>query len=134
MNYDILKIVCAFVFIIIAQIGFYLVNRLWWRPKKIEKCLKEQGFQGNSYNSIHGDLPEITRLTQLALSKPFSSLSHDIISRIMPFFHQTIQKYGMLLLTLKCLLLLLFLYILCSPNAIIHSSLMQLLFHILLYY
>ncbi|KNA13437.1 hypothetical protein SOVF_116960 [Spinacia oleracea] len=33
-------------------------------------------------------------MAKSALLKPISSLSHDIIPHIMPFFHQTVQQYG----------------------------------------
>lgn len=87
-------IICGVLLIACTQIGFYFINKLWWRPKRLERCLREQGFNGNSYQSVHGDLPNISLLSKQALSKPIPSLSHDIFSRIMPFVHQTIKKYG----------------------------------------
>ncbi|KNA03773.1 hypothetical protein SOVF_205910 isoform A [Spinacia oleracea] len=89
-----LHIVSTILVIIITKLAYNFINAVWFRPKKLEKNLKDQGFQGNPYRSFHGDLPEINRLRRLALSKPFSSLTHDIMSRILPLDHQTVQKYG----------------------------------------
>lgn len=88
-------IICAAFFIVFTHIAFYFINKLWLKPKRLENFLRKHGFQGNPYRSIHGDLSEITRLTRSALSKPISSLSHDIVPRIMPFVHETIQQYGL---------------------------------------
>ncbi|XP_021747048.1 cytochrome P450 CYP72A219-like [Chenopodium quinoa] len=74
-----------------VYVPFHLINSLWLKPKRLEKCLRDQGFRGNPYRPISGDLAEINKSS---ISKSISSLSHDIIPHIMPFFHQTIQKYG----------------------------------------
>ncbi|KAJ4976698.1 hypothetical protein NE237_001804 [Protea cynaroides] len=66
---------------------------IWWRPKKLERLLKEQGITITPYNLVMGDLKEIFKHFSEARSKPMN-LSHDIIPRVSPFDLQTIQKYG----------------------------------------
>ncbi|KAJ4981691.1 hypothetical protein NE237_032528 [Protea cynaroides] len=66
---------------------------IWWRPKKQERLLKEQGIQFSPYNLLYGDLKVNLRLLKEARSKPMN-LSHHILPRVSPFHLQTIQKYG----------------------------------------
>jgi hypothetical protein len=35
------------------------VYMVWWRPKSLEKQLRQQGIRGTSYKLLHGDLKEI---------------------------------------------------------------------------
>ncbi|KAF8408951.1 hypothetical protein HHK36_005021 [Tetracentron sinense] len=69
------------------------VNWVWWKPKKLEKYLREQGINGHPYRLLSGDLKENTKLTKEAQSKPMN-LSHDIVARVIPPLHQTIKNYG----------------------------------------
>ncbi len=66
---------------------------IWWRPKILEKHLRQQGIRGTSYKLFYGDLKEIKKSTMEAWSKPMS-LKHNIAPRVSPFFHQIVQKYG----------------------------------------
>ncbi|XP_010275244.1 PREDICTED: cytochrome P450 CYP72A219-like [Nelumbo nucifera] len=66
---------------------------IWWRPKKLEQRLKQQGIKGHPYRLLFGNLREEMRLEKEAMAKPIS-LSHNIVPRVIPFVHQTIQNYG----------------------------------------
>ncbi|KAJ4975954.1 hypothetical protein NE237_001060 [Protea cynaroides] len=66
---------------------------IWWKPKKLERLLKEQGIKVTPYNLLMGDLKEIHRQSIEARSKPMN-LSHDIVPRVLSFHLQTTQKYG----------------------------------------
>ncbi|XP_027180757.1 cytochrome P450 CYP72A219-like [Coffea eugenioides] len=70
-----------------------LVYSLWWRPKLIERELKQQGIGGTSYNFLYGDKLAIEKLMIEAWSIPMSS-NHEIIPRVDPFIHQIVQTYG----------------------------------------
>nr|GMC72711.1 cytochrome P450 CYP72A219-like [Ipomoea batatas] len=68
-----------------------LLNWAWFRPRKLEKCLRQQGLKGNKYNFLFGDLKQITKSTKEAKSKPMN-LSDDISPRVVPFVIDAIQR------------------------------------------
>lgn len=61
-------------------------NWAWVTPKRIEKSLREQGFDGNPYRFLVGDLKE-------AHSKSIG-IDDDTIPRVYPIVHKSIKKYG----------------------------------------
>ncbi|XP_043723193.1 cytochrome P450 CYP72A219-like isoform X2 [Telopea speciosissima] len=73
--------------------GWKVLEWIWWRPKKLERHLKEQGIKVTPYKLLVGDLKEFLSLFKEAKSKPMN-LSHDIVPRVFPFHLQTILKYG----------------------------------------
>ncbi|WKA12936.1 hypothetical protein VitviT2T_030278 [Vitis vinifera] len=70
-----------------------LLNWVWLRPKRLERCLREQGLAGNSYRLLHGDFKEMSMMLKEAYSRPIS-LSDDIAPRVLPFHCHFIKKYG----------------------------------------
>ncbi|XP_034678010.1 cytochrome P450 CYP72A219-like [Vitis riparia] len=70
-----------------------LLNWVWLRPKRLERCLREQGLAGNSYRLLQGDSKEMSRMMKEAYSRPIS-LSDDIVQRVLPFHCHFIKKYG----------------------------------------
>lgn len=80
------------------------LNWLWLKPKKLEKQLRQHGFQGNSYRFWYGDKKEEMSMAK-ARSKSIP-LHHDIAPRILPFLHKHVPNYGMYLvaayLTQQC--------------------------------
>ncbi|KAG9149926.1 hypothetical protein Leryth_010005 [Lithospermum erythrorhizon] len=82
---------CCSVFFLIQAWKF--LNFAWLKPKKLEKCLRDQGLKGNSYKVLYGDLKEMTKMIQEAKSKPMS-FSNDIVPRVLPQIAETIKKYG----------------------------------------
>ncbi|CAI9296483.1 unnamed protein product [Lactuca saligna] len=68
-------------------------NWLWFKPKKIEKFLRDQGLKGSSYKFLLGDLKEMVLMSTEAKSKPMN-LTHDIAPRVSPFIHKSIAAYG----------------------------------------
>ncbi|KAF8410984.1 hypothetical protein HHK36_003523 [Tetracentron sinense] len=87
-----MTVVIAVVVVLLSWV-WRVVNWIWWRPKKLERCLREQGIYGHPYRLLHGDLKESTMLMKEAQSKP-ANISHDITTHVLPFFHQTIKDYG----------------------------------------
>ncbi|KAM3396003.1 cytochrome [Capsicum galapagoense] len=71
-----------------------VLNWVWFRPKKLEKLLRKQGLKGNSYRILYGDLKDSSRMIEEANSKPMNLSDHDIAPRMVPFFLETIKKYG----------------------------------------
>ncbi|XP_027170441.1 cytochrome P450 CYP72A219-like [Coffea eugenioides] len=74
-------------------LSWRILNWAWFKPKKREKCLRQQGLRGNSYNLVFGDMKETVRMIQEAKSKPIN-FTNDIVSRVMPFIDKTIKTYG----------------------------------------
>ncbi|KAG1346837.1 putative Cytochrome P450 CYP72A219 [Cocos nucifera] len=66
---------------------------VWWRPRRLERVLRDQGIKGTHYRFLHGDLKDVARLSKEAWSKPMP-LSHRIVARILPFHHQVINDHG----------------------------------------
>ncbi|KAI7740929.1 hypothetical protein M8C21_033056 [Ambrosia artemisiifolia] len=70
-----------------------ILNWLWFKPKKIEKFLKDQGLKGTPYKFLYGDLKEIMQMMNEAKSKPMN-LIHDIAPRVSPFYHKSLTTLG----------------------------------------
>ncbi|KAK7257106.1 hypothetical protein RIF29_30834 [Crotalaria pallida] len=88
------KVVCfgfciSFVIILIRR----ALNWLWLSPKRLERCLREQGLKGNSYTLLFGDLKAFSNMLQKAASKPIN-INDDIVPRVLPFQHQLVNNYG----------------------------------------
>lgn len=60
----------------------------------LEKRLRQQGFKGNPYRILYGDMKEETQGFKDAWSRPMDQLNHQIVPRVMPFTYQMLQKYG----------------------------------------
>ncbi|GMH14188.1 hypothetical protein Nepgr_016029 [Nepenthes gracilis] len=69
------------------------VKWVWLRPKTLERCLRQQGFAGNSYRLLFGDMKDFSRLKIEARSQPIR-FTNDYLSRADPLLHQTIKNYG----------------------------------------
>lgn len=70
-----------------------VLNWLWLRPKKLEKLLREQGFQGNSYRLLVGDAKELFQMDKETKSKPMN-LSDDIVPRVFPYIQRSVNIHG----------------------------------------
>ncbi|XP_074311197.1 cytochrome P450 72A397-like [Silene latifolia] len=93
-----MKIYCGSA-IIISFVGLILIwawkllNWAWLKPKKLEKQLREQGLNGNSYRPLYGDLKDNFKMRDEAREKPIP-FTNDYITRVLPFLHQHVAKYG----------------------------------------
>ncbi|KAL4575517.1 hypothetical protein LXL04_022364 [Taraxacum kok-saghyz] len=89
-----IALICALgVAVIFGLYVWRISNWLWFKPKKIEKVLRDQGLKGNSYTFVFGDLKEMVQMTRDAKSKPMN-LTHDIAPRVLPFIHKSITTHG----------------------------------------
>ncbi|CAO2814109.1 unnamed protein product [Amaranthus hypochondriacus] len=70
------------------------INWLWLKPKRLEKYLTTQGFRGHPYRVLFGDTKEIAQMVHITTCKPIDPFSNDYVPRILPFYCQTINKYG----------------------------------------
>ncbi|KAE8124616.1 hypothetical protein FH972_019483 [Carpinus fangiana] len=77
----------------ILTLGWRILNWLWLRPKYLERRLREQGFSGNSYRLLFGDMKDLSIMSKQAKSKPIN-FSDDISPRVVPIVHHTLKNYG----------------------------------------
>lgn len=81
--------------LIILSIGAWRVfNWVWLRPKRLEKCLRRQGFRGNRYRMFNGDKKDMSEMIKEARNSKPISLSDDILPKVVPHIFQTVKKYG----------------------------------------
>ncbi|KAK9274975.1 hypothetical protein L1049_022232 [Liquidambar formosana] len=66
---------------------------IWWKPKWLEKQLRQQGIKGTPYKLMIGDMKDFVRLITESWSKPIN-LNHQIVPRVDPFTLNNVQKYG----------------------------------------
>ncbi|KAK1419753.1 hypothetical protein QVD17_29060 [Tagetes erecta] len=90
---EITKVLCVVVSTIFLFCVWKILNWLWFKPKKIEKLLRDQGLKGTPYKFMYGDLKEMVHMTNEAKAKPMS-LNHDIAPRVSPFFHKALTTHG----------------------------------------
>ena len=104
MEMSLLRIAVSIVSIVVVITwAWRVVNWVWLRPKKLERCLREQGLNGNSYRLLFGDLKESSKMISQARSKPIN-FTLDIAPRVFPFVHQVVSNYGMSSITLLFLI------------------------------
>lgn len=85
---------------------FYII---WWRPKSLEKQLRQQGIKGTRYKLLFGDVKTLKRVVMEAQSKPLP-LNHSILPRVAPFFMEMAQKYGKQFFSIHMLLKIVFFF------------------------
>ncbi|GAB2230692.1 hypothetical protein Droror1_Dr00014974 [Drosera rotundifolia] len=74
-------------------ISWKAVHVLWLTPKRLEKCLRDQGFTGNAYRFLVGDLMELSKLMKERLSIPIK-LDDDHGPHTLPMEYRTLKRYG----------------------------------------
>ncbi|XP_057792321.1 cytochrome P450 CYP72A219-like isoform X2 [Salvia miltiorrhiza] len=87
------QVIASCLAIVLLSYTLKLLKWAYLRPKKQERILREQGFKGNSYRLVYGDLKEMSETIQDATSKPIN-LGDDIKPRVIAFVFKTVQKYG----------------------------------------
>ncbi|KAJ4952567.1 hypothetical protein NE237_029399 [Protea cynaroides] len=70
-----------------------LMSFLWWRPRRIEKHFAKQGIKGPPYRFFIGNVKELKGLMLKASSHPMP-LSHNIVPRVLSFYHHWKKIYG----------------------------------------
>ncbi|XP_040988204.1 cytochrome P450 CYP72A219-like [Juglans microcarpa x Juglans regia] len=93
MEISVFPMVLSILVIVVLRSAWRALRLVWLKPKKLEKCMREQGFGGNSYRILFGDLKESSRVINEARSKPMN-FTHDIAPRAVPYLHQSLKNYG----------------------------------------
>lgn len=68
-------------------------HSLWWKPKQLERLLKQQGIHGSHYKLLFGDMLQLRTSITEAWSKPMD-LNHRILPRGLHFYHHMFEKHG----------------------------------------
>ncbi|MFS7959626.1 putative secologanin synthase [Helianthus anomalus] len=89
------KFAIAIVVVVMVSWGWKLLNWVWLKPKKLEKWLRDEGYKGNPYKLLMGDMIELATMVKEGKSKSIP-VTHDITSYALPFDHHIISKYGIL--------------------------------------
>uniref|UniRef100_A0A7N1A068 Cytochrome P450 n=1 Tax=Kalanchoe fedtschenkoi TaxID=63787 RepID=A0A7N1A068_KALFE len=71
-----------------------VVVALWLRPRKIQHHFSKQGIRGPPYKFFVGNVTEIMGLTVRASSHPITPFSHNILPRVLSFYHHWKKIYG----------------------------------------
>ncbi|KAK1404934.1 Secologanin synthase [Heracleum sosnowskyi] len=87
------KIAVSLVLALFVRWAWRVLNWVWVRPRKMEKCLRKQGLHGNSYRFLFGDSKEYSEMVTNARSQPIN-FSDDVVARASPFICHTVKKYG----------------------------------------
>lgn len=93
MKMELLYSIVVLLGVVFLFVTWRVLNWVWFRPKKLEKLLRKQGLNGNSYRFLFGDMKDMNSMLKLSCSKPIN-LSDEIISRVVPHFQETVKKYG----------------------------------------
>lgn len=90
------KVVASYGVIGLIIYWFYkLLDWAWLKPKRYERILRAQGFQGNPYRLLTGDQHDSGKIIKEALSKPIG-FDDDLSKRLIPHIRKTVETYGML--------------------------------------
>ncbi|KAH8494205.1 hypothetical protein H0E87_020828 [Populus deltoides] len=93
MTITVTSILVSIVYVAVLRWAWRVLNWVWFRPKKVERCLRQQGFAGKPYRLLFGDWKEKSDMLKEARTKPIG-LSDALLPRVMPFLHQLVKDYG----------------------------------------
>lgn len=82
------------ILLIVMVFGLKVFLLLWWKQKKIEEHFAKQGIRGPPYCFFIGNAKELVSLMVKASSKPMP-FSHNILPRVLSFYHHWKKIYGM---------------------------------------
>ncbi|KAG6756335.1 hypothetical protein POTOM_039762 [Populus tomentosa] len=93
MAVTVTSILVSVVYVAVLRWAWRVLNWVWFRPKKVERCLRQQGFAGKPYRLLFGDWKENSDMLKEARTRPIG-LSDALLPRVMPFLHQLVKDYG----------------------------------------
>nr|GMC92080.1 cytochrome P450 CYP72A219-like [Ipomoea batatas] len=79
--------------VLVSLCGLAIFHFVWWRPKRVEMKLRQQGLRGTSYRFLYGDMVDMNKLRAQSWSKPMA-LHHAIAQRVNPFIFNMVQTHG----------------------------------------
>ncbi|XP_021858340.2 cytochrome P450 CYP72A219 [Spinacia oleracea] len=90
---SILALLATCLGLLVVSTSWRILNWVWLKPKQLEKELRKQGFSGNRYRLLFGDMKESSKMSKEAFSSPIE-ISDDIVPRVQPYTHRTVNKFG----------------------------------------
>ncbi|KAL6999697.1 hypothetical protein U1Q18_000852 [Sarracenia purpurea var. burkii] len=94
MEATVSSVIISFALVTLLTCAWKVVNWVWLKPKKMERCLREQGFKGNPYKLLYGDTKELISKIRDSGSKPMEPTSDDLVPRLLPFYHHSVNLHG----------------------------------------
>uniref|UniRef100_A0ACD5Y0W9 Uncharacterized protein n=1 Tax=Avena sativa TaxID=4498 RepID=A0ACD5Y0W9_AVESA len=69
-----------------------LLEKLWWKPRRLERALHVQGVHGTSYRFLVGDLHLLNE--KAPSTSPWPLRCHDCAPRLAPFLYNIVREHG----------------------------------------
>lgn len=85
-------LICSLAGLLFLWQAAWLLDRLWWRPRRLERTLRAQGLRGRPYRFLIGDLMDNYVRKNKEASMPLRC--HNIAPYVVPFLHNTVQEHG----------------------------------------
>ncbi|XP_051197224.1 cytochrome P450 CYP72A616 isoform X2 [Lolium perenne] len=85
-------LICSLAGLLLLWLAAWLLDRLWWRPRRLERTLRAQGLRGRPYRFLIGDLMDNYVRKNKEASMPLRC--HNIAPYVVPFLHNTVQEHG----------------------------------------
>ena len=81
-----------------AYVAAKLMEVLWWRPRRVEEHFARQGIRGPRYRFFVGCVREMVALMVAASAAPMPRpyRSHNVLPRVLAFYHHWRKIYGTL--------------------------------------
>ncbi|CAM8923000.1 unnamed protein product [Rhodiola kirilowii] len=80
--------------LILSFFALKIIKALWWNPRKIQHHFSKQGVRGPPYRFFIGNVKELAALMSIASSQPLPLFSHNILPRVLSFYHHWNKIYG----------------------------------------
>ncbi|KAK4757011.1 hypothetical protein SAY87_007138 [Trapa incisa] len=80
--------------VILLLVALKVGLTFWWRPRRIEEHFSKQGIRGPPYRFFIGNVRELVSMMMKASSQPLPDFSHNILPRVLPFYHHWKKIYG----------------------------------------
>ncbi|KAL4318692.1 hypothetical protein GQ457_18G011930 [Hibiscus cannabinus] len=87
-----LKLVLFSVVVVVVMLKLWV--SLWWRPRKMEDHFSRQGIKGPPYHFFIGNVKELVGMMLKASATPMPNFSHNILPRVLSFYHHWKKIYG----------------------------------------
>lgn len=77
-----------------AKIAYDTLSFYWLTPRRIRKRMAEQGVYGPNPRPFTGNILDVVELVKESTANDMSSISHDIVDRLLPYYSAWTKQYG----------------------------------------